>query len=56
VWRPFQLGNVWNHRFLSPQVGLSTGQAFASLEDMLIFFYDMPFPDAGNGHVPLTIM
>jgi len=38
------------------QVGLSTGQAFASLEDMLIFFYDMPFPDAGNGHVPLTIM
>ena len=38
------------------QVGISTGQAFASLEDLLIFFYDMPFPDAGNGHVPLTIM
>lgn len=38
------------------QVGLSTGQAFASLEDMLIFFYDTPFPDPGDYHVPLTIM
>ena len=38
------------------QVGIETGQAFASLEHMLEYFYDKPFPRAGEGHVPLTIM
>jgi hypothetical protein len=38
------------------QVGIVTGQAFASLEDLLLFFYDKPFPDSFADHVPLTIM
>jgi hypothetical protein len=38
------------------QVGLKTGQAFASLEHLLEFFYDNPFPEPGDGHVPLRIM
>ena len=38
------------------QVGLRTGQAFASLEHLLEFYYDNPFPEPGEGHVPLRIM
>lgn len=38
------------------QVGLSSGQAFASLEHLLEFFYEEPFPEPGDGHVPLRIM
>lgn len=38
------------------QVAVSTGQAFASLEHLLEFFYDNPFPERGSGHVPLRIM
>ena len=38
------------------QVGLKTGQAFASVEHLLEFYYDNPFPEPGDGHVPLRIM
>ncbi len=38
------------------QVGAGHGQAFASLEHLLEFFYDTPFPARGDGHVPLKYM
>ena len=38
------------------QVGIKNGGAFASLEHLLEFFYDNPFPEPGDGHVPLKIM
>eukprot|EP00039_Didymoeca_costata_P022463 m.4589 g.4589 ORF g.4589 m.4589 type:complete len:215 (+) comp3024_c0_seq1:97-741(+) len=38
------------------QVGVSSGQAFASLEHLLEFYYDKPFPDSSPGRVPLQWM
>ena len=38
------------------QVGVKSGGAFASLEHLLEFYYDNPFPEPGDGHVPLKIM
>lgn len=46
-----------NTQFLcSRQVSVSSGQAFASLEHLLEFYYDNPYPESGSGHVPLRIM
>lgn len=38
------------------QVGVSTGQAFASLEYMLEFYYDKPFPEPSPTAVTLQYM
>ena len=38
------------------QVGVSTGQAFASLEYMLEFYFDKPFPEATPTAVSLQYM
>ncbi|EDQ86773.1 uncharacterized protein MONBRDRAFT_27865 [Monosiga brevicollis MX1] len=38
------------------QVGLVTGQAFDNLEELLLFFYEQPFPDGVGPRTPLTIM
>jgi len=36
--------------------GAGGGMAFASLEHLLEFFFDNPFPDPTHGHVMLTSM
>lgn len=38
------------------KVAVTSGQAFASLEHLVDFFYDSPFPEKGSGHVPLRTM
>ena len=38
------------------QVGIVTGQAFGSLEELLFFFYSAKFPDPHEPHVQLTSM